>query len=500
MDSKDCNVAEFTFGSLFAGVGGIDLGMERVGFKCKWQVEIDEFATSVLTKHWPNVDRYKDVRQFPPRSESPWLNHRWKQRYGVDVVCAGFPCQDVSNAGRQAGLEGARSGLFYEVIRVARTLQPRAILLENVSALLHCKGEIVHDGNRCLCGWDYRWGRVYHHRIKEQQHIIRDSCRCGDDGQGTDVAASIEETIRRVGVASSQEKREVGRSVEMDSLWSSGSRLPDQSNGTPATEAGAGGDCSSHTIDDQRSSVGQKRRKKVDRRGDSACENIKGENTGTESKGTASTETETWVCPSCGRSMDYRPERYVRASGIQTVLWALAEIGYYAEWCCVPAGAVGAPHRRDRIFILAYSERERCDTWAGIKRDKEETRQRGSKSQRSRQALANANNTRSQGMRIKGPNAERQDSDGYTRSSSVGRRDIERLAEHWSTEPTVGELVNGVSDRLVRFAGRTAYRVPNRVKKLKALGNAVVPQVAEFVATILMNRLTQNSIDPNFVQ
>jgi len=74
-------------------------------------------------------------------------------------------------------------------------------------------------------------------------------------------------------------------------------------------------------------------------------------------------------------------------------------------------------------------------------------------------------------------------------SGGVGRRDFERLAEQWAIEPAMGELVDGVSGRLVRFAGRTAYRVPNRVRKLKALGNAVVPQVGEFAARILMNRL-----------
>jgi DNA (cytosine-5)-methyltransferase 1 len=129
-------VGNLTYGSLFAGIGGIDKGMDNAGFQCKWQCEIDEFASSVLSKHWPNVDRYKDVRQFPPRCESPWLLHRWKEQFGVDVVCAGFPCTDVSYAGKGAGLDGKQSGLFFEVIRVASMLRPRAILLENVSALL----------------------------------------------------------------------------------------------------------------------------------------------------------------------------------------------------------------------------------------------------------------------------------------------------------------------------------------------------------------------------
>lgn len=84
-----------TFGSLFAGIGGFDLGFERAGMVCKWQVEIDDYANRVLAKHWPDVHRERDIRECGV--------HNLER---VDVICGGFPCQDISYAGRGAGLEG----------------------------------------------------------------------------------------------------------------------------------------------------------------------------------------------------------------------------------------------------------------------------------------------------------------------------------------------------------------------------------------------------------
>ncbi len=81
-----------TFGSLFAGVGGFDLGFEAAGMACRWQVEIDAAARGVLAYHWPKVPRFEDVRQVGANELAP-----------VDVICGGFPCQDLSVAGKRAG-------------------------------------------------------------------------------------------------------------------------------------------------------------------------------------------------------------------------------------------------------------------------------------------------------------------------------------------------------------------------------------------------------------
>jgi len=134
-----------TFGSLFAGIGGFDLGFERAGMVCKWQVEIDDYATRVLQKHWPSVHRERDIRECGA--------HNLER---VDVICAGFPCQDISYAGLGAGLGGNRSGLFFEIIRVVQQLRPRIVVLENVSALL-TRGIDKVLGTLAEIGFDAEW-------------------------------------------------------------------------------------------------------------------------------------------------------------------------------------------------------------------------------------------------------------------------------------------------------------------------------------------------------
>ena len=114
-------------GELFSGIGGIGLGLEATGgFEVVWQVEKDNYATKVLEKNWPAVRRWDDVKTFPPETGD----------WDVDLITAGFPCQDISVAGKGEGLDGKKSGLFYEVIRIAGIIKPRWLLLENVSALL----------------------------------------------------------------------------------------------------------------------------------------------------------------------------------------------------------------------------------------------------------------------------------------------------------------------------------------------------------------------------
>ena len=277
----------YTFGSLFAGIGGIDLGFERAGLECKWQVEIDDYATKILEKHWPQVKRWRDVKTFPPEDNQDW---------SVDVIAGGFPCQDISVAGKGAGLNGERSGLFYEIIRLARQLRPRAIVLENVSALL--------------------------------------------------------------------------------------------------------------------------------------------------------------------------------VRGMGTVLAELAEVGYDAEWHCIPAAGVGAPHRRDRVFIVAYTQH---DGSHGNREDEQEReRQEMGRSQFFRRHGGNWN--------VADPSVIRRE--GCSQESFLRKQDIQGefersckdIGEQWSVEPNVGRVADGV---------------PGRVDRLKCLGNAVVPQVAEVVAKILLCKLEE---------
>lgn len=112
-------------GSLFSGIGGFDLGFERAGFEIDWQVEIDPKCRQLLSVKFDS-EVFEDVREFEGRP--------------VDVIVGGFPCQDLSVAGRRAGLAGERSGLFYELMRVIRESRPKVFVLENVPGLLSSNG------------------------------------------------------------------------------------------------------------------------------------------------------------------------------------------------------------------------------------------------------------------------------------------------------------------------------------------------------------------------
>lgn len=112
-------------GSLFAGIGGFDLGFERAGMQTAWQVEIDPKCRELLAARFPHARQYEDVREVGAANLEP-----------VDVICGGFPCQDLSVAGKRAGLAGARSGLFYEMARVVDELKPAWFVWENVPGLL----------------------------------------------------------------------------------------------------------------------------------------------------------------------------------------------------------------------------------------------------------------------------------------------------------------------------------------------------------------------------
>ena len=120
-----------TFVSLFAGVGGFDLGFERAGHTCLGQVEIDKHAQKILKKHWPDVPLHDDVTTAIKWAKEMDLIGR------VDIVCGGFPCQDVSVAGKRAGAgAGTRSGLFWDAIQFAQEVKAQTIVLENVPGLL----------------------------------------------------------------------------------------------------------------------------------------------------------------------------------------------------------------------------------------------------------------------------------------------------------------------------------------------------------------------------
>lgn len=262
-------------GSLFSGIGLLEKGLVDAGVgTVAWQVEVDPFCRRVLAKHYPEAVRHNDVREVGAHN----LEH-------VDVICGGFPCTDLSTAGRGAGLDGPASGLWWEYLRVVRDVRPRFVVIENVAALL--------------------------------------------------------------------------------------------------------------------------------------------------------------------------------VRGLDRVLGALAESGYDATWDCIPASAVGAPHQRDRLFVVAYAQRERQ------------------------------------------PDAQLHGVAGHAGAQGEAPSESDRGRWARSLESVVGVGVDGsatgLAGRGLRFpAGmgqdqfawespRILKGVKNRQEKLTAVGNAVVPQVAQVVGRVVMS-------------
>jgi len=349
-------MSELTFGSLFAGIGGIDLGFERCGMRCKWQVEINDYATKVLEKHWPEVHRERDIRQCGASNLER-----------VDIIAGGFPCQDISYAGLGAGLDGERSGLFFEAVRLVRELQPRAVVLENVAALL-TRGMDRVLGTLAEIGYDAQWhcipaAYVGAPHIRDRVFIIGFQSRNAD----------------RVDGERKRKKREV-------------------SNGSNADSIGNG-------------DVADTRRKLRKQR---ASE---------------------------------RPESNAQAKR---------------------GSSANDDQRRGEDVADTTSDR-----WEQRRQDGRRGKEGASKGQECRsggggQASANAN---SEGLEKR----EGQDTIGSRTKEwpeSVG-------GQWWAVEPAVGRVANGI---------------PRRVDRLRGLGNAVVPQVAEYVGRMVIDTLAKQSL------
>lgn len=272
-----------TVGSLFTGIGGLDLGLERAGMTVAWQAEIDPYCCQVLNRHWPAVPNLGDVTTI-----------NWEDVPRVDVLTGGYPCQPFSLAGRRDGEYDPRH-LWPYVRDAVSVLRPRWVLLENVTGHL--------------------------------------------------------------------------------------------------------------------------------------------------------------------------------TLGFGRVLGELAEIGYDAEWDCLPAAAFGAPHRRDRVFIVAYPNRSRVrEEPVGERRGEHPVEFVADGTNRT---VADTNSKVGCGTWGASEKVFRQET--FQRS---GRR-CGSSGGHWAVEPDVG---------------RVAHGVPNRVDRLRALGNAVVPQVAEHIGRLIVETETREMV------
>jgi DNA (cytosine-5)-methyltransferase 1 len=170
---------------LFSGIGGFSLGLERTGgFKTVAFCEIEPFPRKVLAKHWPEVPIYDDVRNLS-------ASRLAADGIAVDAICGGFPCQDISVAGRRAGIAGKRSGLWEEYARLICELGPRVVIMENVAELLgRGIGEVL--GTLSDIGYDAEWHSISAYdcgapHIRDRIWIIAYCDEIGRSGSSLDI-------------------------------------------------------------------------------------------------------------------------------------------------------------------------------------------------------------------------------------------------------------------------------------------------------------------------
>jgi DNA (cytosine-5)-methyltransferase 1 len=177
-----------TFGSLFSGIGGFDLGLERAGMEVKWQVEIDPYCQKVLAKHWPGVKRYNDVKEVGKHNLET-----------VDLICGGFPCQPHSVAGKRRGAQDDRD-LWPEYFRIVKELRPtwifgenvpgiRTTILDNIYADLESENYTVRTFNIPACAFNapHIRKRIFILAYSAQQYGAIDRCKTFKSGWSSEI-------------------------------------------------------------------------------------------------------------------------------------------------------------------------------------------------------------------------------------------------------------------------------------------------------------------------
>ena len=227
-------VQALNVGSLFSGIGGIDLGLERSGMRVVWQCESDPYCQAVLRKHWPGVYCYAAVELIRSGAVKP------------DLICGGFPCQPVSLAGQRKAQSDTR-WLWPEFERVVRLLRPRYVLVENVPGLLTAgMGDVL--GGLAALGYDAEWesvsaGEVGAPHIRDRVWIVAYPDADGELQQGRSVREKrgrsgngSRQAVQDSDVGTVQPRRIWGRAPQADSAewWAAEPDVGRVAHGVPS--------------------------------------------------------------------------------------------------------------------------------------------------------------------------------------------------------------------------------------------------------------------------
>jgi site-specific DNA-cytosine methylase len=398
---------------LFSGIGGFSLGLERTGgFETVAFCEIEPYPRAVLAKHWPSVPCYDDVCTLTADTLR-------RNGIAVDVICGGFPCTDLSAAGQQAGLCGTRSGLVWEYLRLVAELTPCAAIIENVANFRRGSDVAEEHAIHCLCGWACRWRGMPDGDGADQQRMYKQelfgSVVGGNGGQGQ---AAVEDGACKAWRNPADQGFEQPETSGPRCVEHAHKECATSSKGAVSAhdrEAGTmpSRDCGLQVVGRQAVGVWK----------NGGCD--QGIDLGAKQNRTDHADSWWMVCPHCGRGLDHATRQPLRASWFGTVQRALAAIGYDAEWCSISAAAVGAPHMRERVWVVAYPRRQRL------------------------QGLHEARA-------------------GKYLQSIAGA-----IRRQWPTEPEMARVADGIPRGVVR-------------DPIKAFGNCVVPQIPELIGRAIL--------------
>ena len=361
-------IAAITVGSLFSGIGGLELGLERAGMTVCWQVEKDDYAVRVLEKHWPEVPKHRDIFECGAHNLEP-----------VDLICGGFPCQPVSVAGKRKGNKDER-WLWDEFYRIICELRPKWVVAENVPGLLS-----IRDG-KLFAG------------------ILRDLAAGGYDAEWQVLPASAFGAWHRrdrvfIVAYGNDHKQEQSQCDHTE--WGC----------TPESRQGAGARTSGRTVF--------------------------GNNAERDSQAGRDTPEVAGIVADANGQRELQPERTQQDIG--------RRIGNGGQDVADAERNNHKPQNFGGEAIWANAE----GPTSGVGRCSE--------------TLPNANGPRLAERQVFGGNAGKE--------LAALKRDCSTGAGIWSVEPDVGRVADGIS---------------RRVDRLRCLGNAVVPQVAEYIGQLIM--------------
>lgn len=324
---------------------------EAFGAEVAWHSEIDEAPAKILAHHYPHIPNLGDITKI-----------NWSEVEPVDIITGGSPCQDLSSAGKRAGMtEGTRSNLWHAMRDAIEVIKPKYVVWENVRGALSAKATSESDRKSnenheyCLCSGPHRRGGEYSHRGDEGEVV------CTSDDSRNDTASPGCDGGPSQGVRGNLEvvpeiNGQMGGGVDVvrprrrlqGSSGKGTSALEDKEGSRPDSPQGI-------EYPEQPSKKGE-RECEVDRGGSNGVPTAKSPSQGAKQEGSACDQCQECggclneECPASDLESEYGQMGNLRALG--RVLGDLAEIGYDTQWQVVRAGDIGAPHRRERVFVL----------------------------------------------------------------------------------------------------------------------------------------------------